>query len=69
MQTEDKKTSEEWMDLLNKERKFSLLDPDGWDRNNFKYSFYKEKITMEEFFIRLSLSTCSGNIKDISNKL
>lgn len=69
MQKEDKKTSQEWMDLLNKDRKFTLLDPDGWDRSNFKYSFYEEKITVEEFFARLSVSTCSGNIKEISNKI
>ena len=35
-----------------------ILDPDGWDRNNFQYSWYEELITFEEFDRRASASTC-----------
>jgi len=35
-----------------------LLDPDGWDRKNFQFSFYEELITKEEFSKRLMVSTC-----------
>jgi hypothetical protein len=34
-----------------------ILDPDGWDRANYKYSFEQELVTFEEFQQRLSRST------------
>ena len=34
------KTSEEWYNL---QVNFIMLDPDEWDRKNFKYSWYEEK--------------------------
>lgn len=49
-----KKTSAEW----NKEDNWIILDPDGWDRKNYDYSFYEEKITKEEYTNRLYRSTC-----------
>jgi hypothetical protein len=48
------KTSEEWQ----KECKVEILDPDGWDRKNWDFSWYKEKISKEEFEIRMVSSTC-----------
>lgn len=39
------KTSEEWSKLYT----HKILDPDGWDRKNFYYSWYKERISREEF--------------------
>lgn len=51
-----RKTSEEWNKLYN----IKILDPDGWDRKNFHYSWYKEKITKEEFHNRLLRSTIEG---------
>jgi len=53
MKNEIKKTSAEWI----KEVEYEVLDPDGWDRNNFDYSWNKEKITFDEFKRRLSFST------------
>ncbi len=51
----EKKTSEEW----SKEYKNAeVFDPDGWDRRNFQYSWYEEKITFEEFEQRVMHSTC-----------
>ena len=58
MKTEIKKTSAEWI----KETNYKILDPDGWDRTNFEYSFYKEEITFEEFQKRLFMSTIKGHI-------
>jgi len=44
-----KKTSEKWHRKFMKEEGLVVYDPDGWDRKNFDYSWYKEKITYEEF--------------------
>lgn len=55
--TSIKKTSKAWGDELHMTCK--ILDPDGWDRGNFNFSFYMEKVTKEEFFRRFSLSTVS----------
>ncbi len=47
------KTSKEWQDI----KGVVILDPDGWDRQNYDYSFNEELITEEEFDKRLSVST------------
>ncbi len=39
-----------------------VLDPDGWDRQNYQYSWYEERITYEEYFNRISKSTVIGKI-------
>jgi len=51
-----RKTSKRWCKKLGIMCSW-IFDPDGWDRTNFNYSFYKEKITKEEFVNRLSAST------------
>lgn len=51
------KTSKEWYDEIPKEFKFQIMDPDGWDRRNFEYSFFEELITKTEFIDRVSSST------------
>ena len=51
------KTSEEW------QKKFphvNILDPDGWDRLNYHYSWFEELITYDEFEKRMMMSTCMG---------
>lgn len=48
-----KKTSAEWFKWCNVE----IIDPDGWDRKNFDYSWNKEKITKEEFMQRTNSSS------------
>jgi hypothetical protein len=53
------KISKEWEKLIPKEVQLEILDPDGWDRTNYDYSFNKEKITFEEFLKRLWISTVS----------
>lgn len=61
------KTSADW-DL---ESEYIILDPDGWDRQNYQYSWYEEKITKEEFDRRLFESTVGGRKKkpvDIAKK-
>jgi hypothetical protein len=52
-----KKVSSEWI----KEYDCEIIDPDGWDRKNYEYSFHKEKITREGFEFRLIRSTLQGN--------
>lgn len=36
-----------------------VLDPDGWDRKNFQFSWHEEKITFEEYKSKVMISTCS----------
>lgn len=64
------KTSEEWQ----KECTIIILDPDGWDRKNYNYSWYEEKITRLQFENRMTYSTVqftkplldnNGNINSI----
>lgn len=50
-----KKTSEEWQSIFPDPK---VLDPDGWDRKNYDYSWKEEKITLEEYETRRSHSTC-----------
>lgn len=35
-----------------------VLDPDGWDRKNYDYSWNEELITLEEYKNRCNRSTC-----------
>ena len=51
----DLKTSEEWYEKLGEH--YIIHNPDGWDRKNYQYSFYEEKITEEEYNKRLMVST------------
>ena len=50
------KTSEKWANILLKDGEM-ILDPDGWDRENFQYSFFEEMINEEEFRRRMMFST------------
>ena len=50
-----KKTSQEWQE---ENMKTIVLDHDGWDRTNYKYSWFEEQITLDEYNSRLSKSTC-----------
>ncbi len=40
----------------------TVLDADGWDRKNFQYSWYEEKISFQEYYKRLIMSTIQGKI-------
>jgi len=50
------KSSNEWSKTLFPH--IQILDPDGWDRSNFQFSWYEEKISKQEFEKRMSTSTC-----------
>lgn len=58
-----KKTSNEWYNLLYPEKGLKIIDPDGWDRTNFHFSWYEELITQEEFHKRVADSTISLKLK------
>lgn len=47
------KTSYEWA----KDYPYEILDPDGWDRENFQFSWFEEKITKWQFEQRVFKST------------
>lgn len=49
------KTSSEWSEFFSDT--WLILDPDGWDRKNFKFSWDEELISREEFISRVSNST------------
>jgi hypothetical protein len=47
------KTSAEWREQF----KDVIIDPDGWDRKNFEYSFREELVDEDEYHKRLGRST------------
>ncbi len=55
------KTSDVWLKERNDKDgdQIIIYDPDGWDRMNYDYSFYQEKISAVEFENRLVGSTIS----------
>lgn len=53
--SKEMKTSQEWQKLV---KEVAVLDPDGWDRSNYEYSWEQEEITIQEFFKRVAESTC-----------
>ena len=52
-----KKTSKQWLQLEESITGLRIIDPDGWDRKNYEYSFNEELITQEEFHKRVFIST------------
>ena len=56
---EELKTSEEWQKQFTNTK---VIDPDGWDRKNYHYSWFEEKITLIEYTSRLHRSTVKGII-------
>jgi len=66
---EVKKTSKEWLEEVPKEYKLVIMDPDGWDRTNYEYSFNEELITKEEFRMRVSMSTIMCNLEMFNKDL
>ena len=53
MEEKKEKTSFDW----NKEDNIIIINPDGWDRNNYEYSFSQELITKDEYDSRVLDST------------
>jgi hypothetical protein len=60
MNEEEVKTSQDWQTLYPDPL---VLDPDGWDRKNFQFSWYEEKITHGEYTKRMLISTCAHGFK------
>ena len=52
-------SSDKWYQMFKEH--FSISDPDGWNRIDYDYSWNKELISQEEFFKRVSYSTCVYN--------
>lgn len=57
-----KQTSELWVKELLRPGE-AILDPGGWDRKNYDYSFKQEEITKDEFRNRLCMSTVTIDIR------
>ena len=65
---EEIKTSDEWEKSNLPEMDGTIvLDPDGWDRTNFNFSYYQELITKDEYLLRVNMSTCRWD-KDLDGK-
>ena len=60
------KTSQQWYDEIPKELGFVIMDPDGWDRRNYDFSFNEELITKKEFLKRVTGSTCMSSLRVMS---
>jgi len=50
----NEKTSAEWQSVHSNTL---IIDPDGWDRKNFVYSWFEELVTEEEYRNRQLFST------------
>ncbi len=59
------KTSEEWYKGYTERTGITILDPDGWDRKNYEFSWYRELLTQEEFAGRVMFSTVRRTKKDL----
>lgn len=53
-------TSKEWCRRTNT----TVLDPDGWDRTNYEYSFNEELISYFTFNLRKCSSTCVLHLRN-----
>jgi len=51
------KSSDAWYAEIVRKGKFEIVDPSGWNKNDFKYSFNQELVTRDEFDTRLIQST------------
>jgi hypothetical protein len=60
------KTSEEWYNEIYPDKELIIYDHDGWDRSNWDFSWYEEKITKDEFSRRVCSSTISANKSALS---
>lgn len=58
MKEETLKTSNEWQIIHPNP---VVLDPDGWDRTNFQFSWFEELISLEEYCKRTLWSTVMVN--------
>lgn len=61
---DEKKSSAAWQEMYSK---LTILDPDGWDRQNYEQS-WNELITLEEYKRRVNLSTCMFHSSDGDNQ-
>ena len=62
---EELKTSEEWQKQFPNTK---VLDPDGWDRKSYQYSWFEEKITLAEYTTRLHKSSVRGLVTQEESK-
>lgn len=54
----NERTSKQWYDAYVRWGGCIVIyDPDGWDRRNWEYSWFEERITAEEFLRRANRST------------
>ena len=59
--TEIKRTSAEWLELANEKTGLIIISQAGWDKKNYKSSFYAPTISRNEFLSRVSKSAIIVN--------
>jgi len=52
------RTSAEWYEMTDYKAGLIIYDPDGWDRQNYQFSYHEELVTFEEYKNRVGSSTC-----------
>lgn len=62
------KTSKDWYELAKVRKNLVIYTPNGWDKDNYEYSFNEELINQAEFNKRVLKSTCFYLRKD-DNKI
>ena len=63
-----KHTSKEWQEIYPCPK---VIDPDGWDRKNYDYSWNEELISEKEYHERVAKSTVRfhGSAKEFTERL
>lgn len=61
----EKRTSDRWQEMF---PDITVINPDGWDRQNYEFSWSKEFITLDEYKNRILYSTCRFNNKGRDTK-
>lgn len=60
MSEEEKKPAADWFMELHHNKGVVILNPDGFDRSNFHYSFNEEPLTKKEYLLKLAECTIIG---------
>ncbi len=62
---ENLRTSDKWQEEFPTPR---VMDPDGWDRKNYQYSWFEELISEQEYKKRVCSSTCMNAYQGFKRK-
>lgn len=55
MREQERKTAQEWYEELHESRGMIIYDADGFDRQNWIYSWTQEPLTKMEYYNKISM--------------